>query len=135
MDKNDPLTRKTPSSPGQPAGGASVPGNPGPFAEILEGLETLLRNLDGREEDLRLTYRLKKRLLEFENEWQKLSVESARLSEVLEKVTKPAFRIGTCLGRTDDGLAWISVGGGRLPGLHRSQGGSCNTSKGRPGPP
>ncbi len=112
MDKNDPLTRKTPSSPGQPAGGASVPGNPGPFAEILEGLETLLRNLDGREEDLRLTYRLKKRLLEFENEWQKLSVESARLSEVLEKVTKPAFRIGTCLGRTDDGLAWISVGGG-----------------------
>nr|EES53753.1 MAG: AAA ATPase, central domain protein [Leptospirillum ferrodiazotrophum] len=113
MDKNDPLTRKTPSPSGQPSGGASSTGNtPGSFSEILEGLETLLRNLDGREEDLRLTYRLKKRFLEIENEWQKLSVESARLSEVLEKVTKPAFRIGTCLGRTDDGLAWVSVGGG-----------------------
>ena len=113
MDKNDPLTRKNPSASGQPTGGASVPGSAaGPFAEILEGLEILLRSLDGREDDLRLTYRLKKRLLEFENEWQKLSVESARLSEVLDKVTKPAFRIGTCLGRTEDGLAWISVGGG-----------------------
>lgn len=110
MDKNDPLTRKSPASSSGHSQGEG--GGAGPFGEILEGVESLLRRLDGKEEEIRLAYRIKKRLLEIENDWQKLSVESARLSEVLEKVTKPAFRIGTCLGRAEDGLVWVTVGGG-----------------------
>ncbi len=83
-----------------------------PFSELVIAMERLIRLLDGKEEEMREAYRIRKKLQEFENEWQRMQHEATRLSDVLEKVTKPAFRIGTCLGTTEDGLAWVSVGGG-----------------------
>lgn len=114
MDRTDPYNRKKNDSSDASAQGSGQKdgATPEPFAELVASVERLIRLMDGREEETREAYRVKKRIQEFENDWQRMKAESSRLSEVLEKVTKPAFRIGTCLGRTDDGLAWISVGGG-----------------------
>lgn len=110
MDKTDPFSRKkndSESTSDKKEGAA-----PEPFADLVVAMERLIRLLDGQEEEMREAYRIRKKLQEFENEWQRMQHEASRLSDVLEKVTKPAFRIGTCLGTTDDGLAWVSVGGG-----------------------
>jgi proteasome-associated ATPase len=114
MDKTDPFSRnKTEHKDSSDRKADKKDGvAPDPFSELVGSVERLIRLLDGREEEMREAYRIKKRLQEFENDWQRMQSESARLSEVLEKVTKPAFRIGTCLGVTPDGLAWVSVGGG-----------------------
>ncbi len=110
MDKTDPFYRKNNESEtrSDKKEGQGVE----PFSDLVTAMERLIRLLDGREEEMREAYRIRKKLQEFENEWQRMQNEASRLSEVLEKVTKPAFRIGTCLGATDDGLVWVSVGGG-----------------------
>lgn len=107
MDRTDPFIRKKPEAQDSSnRRSEKVEGPPQePFSELVGSVERLIRLLDGREEEMREAYRIKKKLQEFENDWQRMQHESSRLSEVLEKVTKPAYRIGTCLGVTADGLA------------------------------
>ena len=114
MDRTDPYSRKKKDIEDESDRKADKQESvlPEPFSDLIGSVERLIRLLDGREEEMREAYRIKKKLQEFENDWQRMQHESSRLSEVLEKVTKPAYRIGTCLGVTPEGLAWISVGGG-----------------------
>jgi proteasome-associated ATPase len=79
--------------------------------EALEIVENLGRSLEDSEPLRQQAYRLKKKLFEIEVDWNRFLQEHEKMSEVLEKVTSPALRIGTYLGKTGDGLAWVSVGG------------------------
>lgn len=79
--------------------------------EALEIVENLGRSLEDSEALRQQAYRLKKKLFEIEVDWNRFLQEHEKMSEVLEKVTSPALRIGTYIGKTEGGLAWVSVGG------------------------
>ncbi len=79
--------------------------------EALDLVEHLGRSLEDRESLRQEAYRLKKKLFEIEVDWNRFLQEHEKMSEVLEKVTSPALRIGTLLGKTEEGLGWVSVGG------------------------
>lgn len=79
--------------------------------EIAKLIDQISRAVEDREDVRQPLYRLKKWLFEMEVEWTRFSQEREKLNEVLEKLSSPAFRIGTLLNLTEEGLAWVSVGG------------------------
>ncbi|MHB1285929.1 MAG: AAA family ATPase [Leptospirales bacterium] len=79
--------------------------------EIAQLIDQISRAVEDREDVRQPLYRLKKKLFEMEVEWTRFSQEREKLNEVLEKLSSPAFRIGTLLKLTEEGLAWVSVGG------------------------
>ncbi|MCL4461799.1 MAG: AAA family ATPase [Nitrospirae bacterium] len=67
---------------------------------------------DVSSDDLRKDlYRLKKRIFDLTSDWARCAQEREKMEEVLEKLSSPAFRMGTLLGKTEEGLGWIAVGG------------------------
>ncbi len=79
--------------------------------EIAKLIDQISHAVEDREDVRQPLYRLKKWLFEMEVEWTRFSQEREKLNEVLEKLSSPAFRIGTLLNLTEEGLAWVSVGG------------------------
>jgi hypothetical protein len=70
MDKTDPFSRnKTEHKDSSDRKADKKDGvAPDPFSELVGSVERLIRLLDGREEEMREAYRIKKRLQEFEND-------------------------------------------------------------------
>ncbi len=79
--------------------------------EISGLIDQIAHAVEEREDVRKILYRLQKRLFEMDVEWTRFSQEREKLNEVLEKLSSPAFRIGTLLTLTEEGLAWVSVGG------------------------
>lgn len=79
--------------------------------EVVQLIDQLSRDIGEKEENRQTLYRLKKKLFEIDVDWTRFVQEREKLNEVLEKLSSPAFRIGTLLALTEEGLAWVAVGG------------------------
>ncbi|MHB8421568.1 MAG: AAA family ATPase [Leptospirales bacterium] len=79
--------------------------------EVVQLIDQLSRDIGEKEDTRQILYRLKKKLFELDVDWTRFVQEREKLNEVLEKLSSPAFRIGTLLDLTEEGLAWVAVGG------------------------
>ncbi|MDA8060503.1 MAG: AAA family ATPase [Nitrospiraceae bacterium] len=82
------------------------------FRSMIDGVDRIAKKLDDHDGIRKDLFSFKKNLYEAEVEWGRLLSEQEKMNEVLEKVTSPAFRIGTLIEVMEDGFVWVSVGGG-----------------------
>jgi|UniRef100_A0A7C3LWP9 proteasome-associated ATPase len=82
----------------------------GRVREMAEIIDQVSHEITADEAKKKL-YRLKKRLFDLEADWRRCAQEREKMEEILEKLSSPAFRMGTLLGKTEEGLGWIAVGG------------------------
>ena len=77
------------------------------LAELIDKISHDVSSEDPRKD----LYRLKKRIFDLAADWSRCAQEREKMEEVLEKLSSPAFRLGTLLGKAEEGLGWVSVGG------------------------
>ena len=107
-DHRNPEPKEESPSPENPSGSADmIDTRVRELADLIDRISHEVSAEDARKD----LYRLKKRVFDLTADWTRCAQEREKMEEVLEKLSSPAFRMGTLLGKGGEGLGWVSVGG------------------------